>query len=253
MDNFSTLWEAEWGGFFAFPLRQVWKSVWEHSADVLLQIHKPDPPLTTTALSLFPCKYSFNRAVLLTATDRLRIYAQSVRPNLPKPVISCAQLCPRMRKHDLKSHICNCRLLSLPLALASKQAEDDPEQPQQPMVRNSSWRLPRSWDHQHWQLCMSVYISTSAETPTWGRRHAMRWDMCLATADTLAAADWPVYCHRLQVTWLNALFFFLILPWCVHRWEERSFWPHNLKCYLRQRYTFPHWGMNKRISYLKYL
>lgn len=44
MANFSTLWEAEWGGFFAFPLRQVWNSVWEHSADVLLQIHKPDPP-----------------------------------------------------------------------------------------------------------------------------------------------------------------------------------------------------------------
>lgn len=119
--------------------------------DVLLQIHKPDIffflPLPPPSL-FFPQIFLQPR----TAAHRrhrqtVSIYAQSVGPNLPKQVISCAFLYPHKHKRYLKMHTrarthteayLYCCLLSSTLGLASKEAEDDPEQPQQPPVRTSS-------------------------------------------------------------------------------------------------------------------
>lgn len=217
MANFSTLWEAEWGEFFAFPPRQVWNSAREHSAMFCSKY------TSQIFFFFFPPSLFFPQIFLQPRTAAHRrhrqtvsIYAQSVGPNLPKQVISCAFLYPHKHKRYLKMHtrahartitFLYCCLLSSTLGLASKEAEDDPEQPQQPLVRTSSGWLCGCWSRQHWQLRMCVFTSMCARTPTRGRRHAKRQDICLATSDTAAAADWPVCCpcRWLVLCWLKAL------------------------------------------------
>lgn len=100
------------------------------------------------------------------------------------------------------------------------------------------------------EVTNTVYTSTRVGTPTRGRRRAMRWDMCLATDDTVAAADWPVCCHCLQVTWLNPLSSPLSCCDAFTGERKEAFdhtWnPTQPQSYLRQLFKFLHWGMNKR-------
>lgn len=120
--------------------------------DVLLQIHKPD------IFFFFPPSLFFPQIFLQPRTaphrrhrQTVSIYAQSVGPNLPKQVISCAFLYPHKHKRYLKMHTrVHAQAHFCIVVYSLLHWAWPPEQPQQPLVGTSSWWLCGCWSRQHW-------------------------------------------------------------------------------------------------------
>lgn len=136
---------------------------------------------------------------------------------------------------DSHEHICNCHLSYISFGLQTSRGRPGTT----PAANGQNQQLRTPLKPPSLTICMCLYTSLCAGSRTRGRLCAMRWELCLATADTAAAADWPVCCHCLQVIWLNPLF--SSLNCCdAFTGEKKGAFDH------RQQFTFPHWGMNKK-------